>query len=239
MEVKVLAAVFLTLFGMAVAMGQGELTADDLTDMGEIMSRFQDNLQKVGDSGSGILDDIGGGGGSGEPANTTLSASFTASDERRSIQMREKVDVVAVNGSDINISVSGLDASPDSASIRLRNYTGDLAFDGNITMSGTAEVVSLDDLSFDSDSAESIELYVGDPTSLKIDPVPGTDMAFSSVSGRFASDGSFELGDGTAVLRSFTGSFQKRYDGNYSLDGKVYRAVLEEGNSRTEIGGSE
>lgn len=239
MEVKVLAAVFLTLFGMAVAMGQGELTADDLTDMGEIMSRFQDNLQKVGDSGSGILDGIGGGGGSSQPANTTLTASFTASDERRSIRMREKVDTVAVNGSDIDISVSGLDASPDSAYIMLRNYTGRMAFDGNVTMSGKAEVVAFDDLSFDSDSAESIELYVGDPVSLEIDPMPRTDMTFSGVSGRFSSDGSFELDDGTAQLRSFTGSFEKHYDGNYSLDGKVYSAVLEEGNTRTEIGGGD
>jgi hypothetical protein len=239
MEVKVLAAVFLTLFGMAVAMGQGELTADELTDMGEIMSRFQDNLQKIGESGSGILDGIGGGGGSSEPANTTLSASFTASEDRRSIRMREKVDTVAVNGSDINISVSGLDARPESAYIVFRNYTGDMAFDGNVTMSGKAEVVAFGDLSFDSDSAENVDLYVDDPVSLEVDPMPRSDMSFAGVSGRFSSDGSFELDDGAAELRSFTGSFQKQYDGNYTLDGKVHSAVLEEGNSRTEIGGTE
>jgi len=238
MEVKVLAAVFLTLFGMAVAMGQGNLSAEDLTDMGEIMSRFQDNLQKIGDSGSGILDGIGGG-DSDRPANTTLMASFTASDDRRSIRLRETVDTVAVNGSDINISVSGLNASPESASIVLRNYTGDVSFDGNVTMSGTAEVVAFGDLSFDSESSEEIDLYVGDPASLEIDQMPRTDLAFSGVSGRFASDGSFELDDGTAELRSFTGVFRKQYDGNYSIDGRVHSAVLEEGNTRTEIGGTE
>lgn len=235
MEVKVLAAVFLTLFGVAVAMGQGEMTAEDLTDMGELMSRFQDNLQTVSDSGGGLLDSIRDRGGSSEPANTTLEASFTASTDPVSIRLRERVDTVAVNGSDINLSVAGLTAEPDAASIVLRNYTGRLSFDGNVSLDGRAQVMEFEGLSFDSSSAKSVEIYVDDATSLVVDPLPRTDFAFRQVNGRFSSDGSFELSGGTAEMRSFTGSFEKRAS-NYTLDGMVNRAVLEEGNTRTEIG---
>ncbi|MDY6770530.1 MAG: hypothetical protein SV186_01075 [Candidatus Nanohaloarchaea archaeon] len=242
MDIKVLAAVFLTLFGVAVGMGQGNIQADDLTDLSKVTSRFQQNLNKLGGIGGSIADTIGGLTGGTEtssPApNTTMRASFTADTNRTSMTFESRVDTVAINGSDITVKVAGLTADPSSASITLRNYTGKVTFDGNVTIDGSAQLMAFQGLSFNSSEPKDVVIRVEDPGRLAVEGLMREDFTFAHVDGSFSFTGTtITLSDGPATLRSFTGRFEKWSSGRYVLDGKVYRAELGEGSTRFTIGG--
>ncbi|MDY6778148.1 MAG: hypothetical protein SVU32_05755 [Candidatus Nanohaloarchaea archaeon] len=222
MDIKVLAAVFITLFGIAMGMAQGDIQVDDLSDLAKLAERFK-NIRSLG----GGLPDLSGG---KKAPNTSMTASFTGDTGYRTFSFKESVDSIQIRGDRVRLQIAGLTTTPASVSMTLHNFTGTLGMDGNVTVDGTVRSLEVASLPFNTSKPQDVSAVVKDPRYVRIDRMYRTNLQFRSVNGRIKSSVGVIIqlqknDTNPVVFRSFTGTFERNFtSGSYSLDGEVFRA---------------
>ncbi|MCJ7450613.1 MAG: hypothetical protein MUP58_02630 [Candidatus Nanohaloarchaeota archaeon QJJ-9] len=231
MDLKVVAAVFITLYGIAIGMAQGNLTTSDLADINTLYEMFQESLRSIGEGTGGFFS-------STKPANTTIGASFQYG-EPMTLKFSKKVPKVHIKGENARLKVSGLYSNISNLDVRFNNYTGELDFNGNITLDGEFEKVDFGSLPFQADKQQEVKLVVDNPSLLSASKIPNRKFELSSISGVFSSQGkNISLNEDSVKVTSFTGEFGKNFSsGEIFMDGKVFEAELGEGESSISIGG--
>jgi hypothetical protein len=232
MDVKVVAAVFITLFGIAVGMADGDLQMKEVPKLSNLPNVWE--YIKFGDSfsPSGLFN-------SRKPANTSIEASFTADEARFDKKFSDPVERIVVSGKGIEMDIAGFSAGSDRVEVTLTNYTGRVTFNGNVSLDGNVEAIDVGSLHLESKKPRGITLGVSDPTNISMQGIGGVNLDLNTTTGRFSSgDTTVRLTGSPANLKWFEGSLAKNFgSGKYRLEGKVYEAVLGAGDSAVTIGG--
>lgn len=225
MDIKVVTAVFLTLLGVAVAMGAGQLSINDLeipdfsfndvTKFKDVFSRETVENGSIQVSGSFI---------------SQGTRSFTVAPTTVSLVMKDRA-TVTVNGMQL--------ATPPQAEIVFTDFHGDISFgQRNVSVSGEAEGTRVNDITVN--QTRSVTLEQVTIRHVEIDAVAVEELGFETGSGRITVDTgntsqdmdlqneSLQLHDYQGMLR-VTPAKQNRTQNShwsYSVTGNVTQVVL-------------
>lgn len=213
MDLRVLAAVFLTLFAVAIGMSQGALdiqevrgSLDDLRTSGDI----SDLLKRAGSTAS----------------NTTISGSITAAgDTELEIRSGSRLELDIRPSTTATVGDSALQTSGNT-SLVVRGFRGTIHVSpDNMTVKGTTEGITTP--SFDFSYSSPKKLKVGSPSPMiNIMDLKKQTFDFKNATGTVTAEGtSVEVDGEQALFRGFTGNMT--VEGNsYSLEGRLQSAAL-------------
>lgn len=225
---KVVAAVFVTLLAVAVGM------KDPGTGVGSLDASIPDSIGDILDLGGAAISPS-------KTPNISINATFSVEEDIENLEVSEKAKSVRLKGKDAGIELAGLEADVDNLDVILANFTGDISFGENLSLTGTAGSMEFNSLPFTSSEPKEVNVVLLEPSFVSVDKMRSRKMEFSKATGRF----SFGGGDNTlepnkipVSITSFEGVFARNYSsGTYSLDGKIFEAVVGEGSSKAQIGG--
>lgn len=213
MDTRVLTAVFVTLFAVAIGMQHGALstqeffdTLDDFRgagDLGEVIDRTQDRT-----------------------ANTSVSGTLTSSDAVSvSANAPMTVSVTLANGTTARVGDSTLRSSGGST-VRFAGFTGTVTLeDDNLTVEGTARNVTTPALAFTYDAATTVSI-TGPRSDVAMDGLTGQTLTFANATGDIrAGDTSISVDDELARFEHFDGNMSVSGEA-YTLRGEVFAATL-------------
>lgn len=241
MDIKVLTAVFITLFGLAVGMAQGDVQVDDAEDVGGILDR----LSSAGLSLDGLLsfgDGIGlpGGGGTEGPApNTTLEASFTGEVQPFRFST-DRIDELRLSGSDAAMNVSRFTVGTDAFTVSLTNFSGTFVYNETVRLAGSADTIGFQDVPLRSSQREEVQLRMADLEVIEAAGFGPVSFQVSDIDGNFSAAGGRQrqLAAPQANVTSFEGGMTiNASTGVTELDGRIYRARFTGDGFTTVLGG--
>lgn len=214
MDTRVLTAVFVTLFAVAIGMQHGAFSTDQFFDS-------LDGLQDAGDLGD-VLDRQR----PDRPANTSVDArvasastvEITANDPVTvTLALRERTDARV---GDSRLRTTGNDT------VRLDGFTGTVTLSGdNLSVEGTARNVTTSSLTFTYGSPVGV-MVDGPRASVAMDAVTGQTLTFANATGTVtAGDTTIRVDDELARFEHFDGNISVT-DETYTLRGAVFRAAL-------------
>jgi len=223
MDIKVLAAVFITLFGIAVGMADGDLTVDDLSDLDTVKERFDKSMKKI-EKGGDIFDGIDTGKEifeTGEPPNTSITASFTTSSATDSITL-DRGATVTFRG-DTRLTINDLTTSEEDFEGSISGFTGRVSVGTNTSIEGSATALSFSSLSFNTSEPKDVSVDIDAPEFVRISGIERKPLRFERVNGSFSVDGTtVSVQNDSVSLGSFSGEVSYDPAGDrFSLDGRV------------------
>lgn len=228
MNLKVLTAVFITLFGISVGMSQGAFSVDDFTNVSNLTDAVGDTIgglfERTGDRADG-----GGDGTTTVEGNKSFAGTFSTSSAVR-MQLSNPVGVSFAGQA--QVSISGLQTDASSAS--LSNFTGDVEIDVNKSVDGSVDAITVDDSSFSTQDRQDVSMDISTLDELAVEEFVTESVTFQNVTGSFETDaGTFEYdNEQTLEISSFDGEIIIRED-EIELDGVVASASIGD----TTIGG--
>lgn len=245
MDIKVLTAVFITLFGLAVGMAQGDVQVDDPEDAQGIVDRLLSSisLDSLLSLGSGGISLPGGGDGSGggdAPApNTTLEASFTGEIQPFTVRDTGRVDTLEIRGSDASMNVSDFNVGTDEFAVTLTNFSGQFAYNDTVRLAGTAAVIEFSEVPLSAAEETEVRLRMDDLEYMEYDQTDRLSFTVEDIDGNFSTGGrQRDIAAPQANVTSFTGAMTvNATSGITELDGSVYEAVFAGDGFRTVLGG--
>lgn len=242
MDIKVLTAVFITLFGLAVGMAQGDVQVDDPQDAKGIIDRLLSgiSLDSLLSLGSGSISLPSGGGGGDAPApNTTLEASFTGEIQPFSVADTGQVRTLTLRGSDAAMNVSDFSVGTSSFAVTLTNFSGQFVYNDTVRLAGTAEVIGFSEVPLSSAEETEVSIQMSDLEYLEYDQTDRLSFAVHDIAGNFSTGGQArDITAERANVTSFTGELTvNATSGIKELDGTVYEAVFAGDGFRTVLGG--
>lgn len=219
MNIKVLTAVFITLFGISVGMSQGALSIDDLTNVSNVTDSVGDTISPIFDrgDGSGPTDNTGD-----MAANRSFAGTFsTGSTVSTSIDSPVQLSF----DGEATISIGGLQT--DMSKAQLVNFTGDIDLGENASVGGEVDELTVDDSTFTADDRQAVSMEIATLNSLTIKEFVSRSLTFENVTGAFETDsGSFTYDEEqTLAVNSFEGTLTVS-DGEIELDGVVKAASI-------------
>lgn len=243
MDIKVLTAVFITLFGLAVGMAQGDVQVDDPEEAQGILDRLLssislDSLLSLGSGGIGLPG--GDGGGSDGPApNTTLEASFTGEIQPFTVRDTGRVDTLELHGSDASMNVSDFSVGTDEFAVTLTNFSGQFVYNDTVRLAGTAAVIEFSEVPLSATEDTEVALQMDDLEYMEYDQTDRLSFNVEDIDGNFSTGGQQrDIAAAQANVTSFTGSMAvNATSGITELDGSVYEAVFSGDGFTTVLGG--
>ncbi len=239
MDIRILAGVFITLFGIAIAMSGGEVDSNDI--WGQIGSFSADDLSDVTDWNlvSALFPEPGP-----KPANTSISADLTTTHADISVgepaTVRLKIDQqTPLTVGDSQITPGDNDTT--AVTVILRKFTGTFSTTDTVALDGTIHRIETDGLSMNYTSPTSLSLEDAAIDSLQLIGVKHQEVAFDTASGNISTGGSdIALRNESAVFEFFEGeialtALDQGY--RYRLAGDVFRGRIQDKDSTITIGG--
>ncbi|MDY6761881.1 MAG: hypothetical protein SVY41_02435 [Candidatus Nanohaloarchaea archaeon] len=213
MDLRVLAAVFLTLFAVAIGMAQGNV---DVTDV-------RDGLQGIRtgvDLSDALVQDENASGGAAIEGTVT-------SEDAVDLQIRAPARVQFTAGSDTTVVVGGSTLQPEeNTSITAGGFEGNIHIaPDNVTVSGTVTRISTAQLAFDYDTGTEFSTTLETPR-LTLTGMERQSLQFTNATGTVTVDATqIEVDQEQAVFNGFSGNLSVDRSA-FSLVGTVQRAVL-------------
>ncbi|MFB6265900.1 MAG: hypothetical protein ABEI07_02335 [Candidatus Nanohaloarchaea archaeon] len=215
MDLKVLAAVFITLFAVAVAMSQGSLKLDDLGgtlqglegagDLPELLRQAEE--ASINNTVSGTLI-------SGDPATFR-------------IQTPARLRLYGGNISEVTVGTSEVRVQED-ASLTVEGFRGTVELSpGNLSVDGTITGLSTPSFGFVYSSPKQFSVESSEPAIdiLLLDRVP---FQLSNATGSVSASGTtVQVDGGTAWFKGFTGNLSVSIP-RYTLEGRFATAMVGE-----------
>ncbi|MCJ7429090.1 MAG: hypothetical protein MUP66_01740 [Candidatus Nanohaloarchaeota archaeon QJJ-5] len=219
MNIKVLTAVFITLFGISVGMSQGALSVDDLTNVSGLTDKIGDAVSPLFERSSGDNDPTDD---TGTEANKTFVGTFSTD---TAVAMTITSSVQLSFEGQASVDIGGLET--DTATASLTNFTGDVDLGENASISGDVDELVLDDSSFTADDRRSVSMTIESLESVQMDEYISDSLTFENVTGDFETDvGSFTYDEKrTLTIDTFEGTMTIS-DGEIELDGVVQAASI-------------
>ncbi|MDY6766057.1 MAG: hypothetical protein SVW77_01710 [Candidatus Nanohaloarchaea archaeon] len=213
MDLRVLAAVFLTLFAVAIAMAQGNV---DVTDVRESLQDLRTGV----DLSSALTQ--GGNGSTG--ANLTGSIS---SPETVMLDIADPARLRFTAGNTTRAAVGGSTLQPsDGTTITAGGFTGEITIaPDNVSIQGTVTRIATPQLAFDYDQSAEFSTRLTRPL-LTLAGLDGQSIQLGNATGTVTADATeIQVDREQAVFQEFTGNLS--VDGTrYTLTGTVERAAL-------------
>lgn len=227
MNLKVLTAVFITLFGISVGMSQGAFSVDDFTNVSNLTDGIGDTIgglfERTGDRSDG------GDGTTTVEGNKSFAGTFSTSS---AVKMQLSTPVGVSFAGQAQVSIGGLQTDATSAS--LSNFTGDVELAANKSVDGAVDAITVDDSSFSADDRQDVSMDISTLDELAVEEFVTDSVTFQNVTGSFETEaGTFEYDDEqTLEITSFSGEIIIR-ENEIELDGLVASASIGD----TTIGG--
>ncbi|MDY6769303.1 MAG: hypothetical protein SVW02_04315 [Candidatus Nanohaloarchaea archaeon] len=213
MDLRVLAAVFLTLFAVAIGMSQGDVSLDDVSDIAS-------GLQTSGDL-STILQQAGK-----RTANTTITGELTAPDTAElEIRSRSRLELGVGPANTIHVGESTL-STAENTSLVADGFRGTVHIaPDNMTVTGSVSSIATPQFDFSYGSPKSFTVTSPVPKA-SIHYLETQDFKFVNATGAVTASGTrIEVEQERAWFRGFTGNLS--VDGiTYTLEGRIRSAVL-------------
>lgn len=226
MNLKVLTAVFITLFGISVGMSQGAFSVDDFTNVSNL-------TDSVGDTIGGLFERTGDRASGGDETTVEGNKSFAGTFSTSSAVRMQLSNPVGVSfAGQAQVSIGGLQTGAASAS--LSNFTGDVELAANRSVDGAVDAITVDDSSFSADDRQDVSMEISTLDELAVEEFVTDSVTFQNVTGSFETEaGTFEYdNEQTLEITSFSGEIIIRED-EIELDGVVASASIGD----TTIGG--
>lgn len=237
MELRVLVAVFVTLFGIAVGMAGGDVEGDRLLDR---LSEMDDTTDLT-DLNPGMFFDgeFDFFGDDTPPEATHPVTAELVTEEQLEVAVDYPATVTVRPGMDADIQVADAAVSQQSSDpVRLHGFTGTLLFGEQLTVSGTTGAVATTPLTMNYTSQKEVTLSTTNASGRMA--VTGQDISFGAVSGKIGVESTeINLAQDKARFVGFDGDIQfnqttDRY--RFAFDGAVAKAVFREEPTQMTIG---
>lgn len=216
MDLRVLVAVFITLFGIAVGMGQGQI---DTSTFQEVL----DSVRSAGDLGT-LLEQR-----TTKEANITVQGSFTSPSP---IDLRlttpTTLHVTAEGGTELMFGGSTV-TTRTTANLTMAAFTGTVTVDENVSITGTAARLDTPQFTFNASTTEPVSLQADTVDRVAMDDLEQQDLTFRNATGHITAAGgnNIQLAEDDILLTAFTGHLTLTPGtGTYALDGKIYKADI-------------
>ncbi|MFB6294660.1 MAG: hypothetical protein ABEI97_02780 [Candidatus Nanohaloarchaea archaeon] len=214
MDLRVLAAVFLTLFAVAIGMAQGNIDVADVRDGLQGLRTGVDLTdaltQQTGNTSSG----------------TSISGTITAPGSV-DLSIGAPTRLTFTVGGDAAVSVGGSTVEPAAnTSITVNGFEGDIHISpDNVSITGAVTRFATDRIAFDYEEGAEFTAALTTPH-LSVDGLQRQTLQFSNATGTVTADATeIQVSGDQAVLEGFTGNLS--VDGTaYTLDGTVTSAAL-------------
>lgn len=240
MDFRILIAVFITLFGIAIAMEGGELESDQLWD--------SIGSADVPDDISSFLDfEFGGLFASSEPeampANTSFSAKLTTPGTELSIQRPATVTIQLDAETPLTVGDTRITpgSEDESVSMELRGFTGMFSTSETVELDGSIDTIDTDALSMNYSDPKQLSAEDVPADTIHVDELERQDVSFDNATGTIATGSSdISVENESASFESFKGSIDiTAVDDSYQyrMDGKLYQGLIQDGDSTITIGG--
>lgn len=223
MDFRVLIAVFVTLFAIAVGMANGDIDQQNVATL-------TDQLQGLGDL-SQLLDM---GFQSTKPANISLTAALTATGENTiELQRQAALSLELDDGTAVTVGDATLTAT--GGPVRFTGFSGTATFDDDtVRIDGETTGVETAGASFNYTASKEVTVAAAF-TEAAFTGIDSDTIRLVQVDGTVQSGGSTVQESQQAVFEYFDGDITVA-GGTFEVDGKVYRAVLGAGNPPVIIG---
>ncbi|MDY6769743.1 MAG: hypothetical protein SVU88_02100 [Candidatus Nanohaloarchaea archaeon] len=202
MDLRVLAAVFLTLLAVAVGMAQGTLDVQGIQDAAEGL--------KTGGDLSGLLQQAGT-----SAANTTITGTIVSprtADLR--IGARSRLELAVSGETAVDIGDSTLQTADDSELV-VRGFTGRVHISpDNMTVTGTVTGVSTPTFDFSYGSPKKFSVHSPTPR-IAVSRLERQTFRFANATGTVNAGG-------TSVAVDQERAWFRGFSGNLSVDGTTY-----------------
>lgn len=214
MDTRVLAAVFITLFAVAIGMQHGPLNVDDVMDS---LDRFR------GDGLTDLLDRR-----STTAANTSVTASLDSSGPV-TVSVRSS-DLVIALGAGTTAAVGDSTITVDrAANVTVGGFTGTVtASPANVSVAGDATRVVVGGVAFNYSRPKAVDI-TGPRRTFTLTGIQGQTLTLANATGRvdYPASGEFTGYERarTLVFPAFTGNLTVAGDRSYRLAGKVHEEV--------------
>lgn len=216
MDLRVLVAVFITLFGIAVGMGQGQIDA----------STFQDVLDDI--RGAGDLTTLLEQRTKKEP-NITLQGQFTSTSSiDLGLTTPTTLRIAADAGTELSFAGSAV-TTRTASNLTIAGFTGTVTVDENVSIDGTATRLDTAQFTFNFSSAKPFALAADSVERVTLDGIERQSLQFRNATGRITAAGgnNIQLEEDDVLLTAFSGTLGiEPASQQYRIDGKVYQAEI-------------
>lgn len=216
MDLRVLVAVFVTLFGIAVGMGQGQIDTatiqnvlDDVRGAGDLGTLLQQRTEK--------------------DANITLQGTFTSTSPL-DLSLTTPTTLHLTVGARTEIAFAGSQVTPTStANLTIDGFTGTVTVDGNVSIEGSASRLDTPQFTFNTSTPKPVTLTADTVERVTVDGIEQQDLRFRNTTGRITAAGgnNIQLEEDDVSLTAYTGVLTiKPATGTYTLDGRIFKADI-------------
>lgn len=224
MDLRVLAAVFVTLFAIGIGMSQGDLQSRDIfgTLKGFDGTDLSDLLQQKAE----------------RQANNSISARL---ENRAAVQLElgtpTSMSITLDPDTRVRTGDSTLTTSEPSR-ITFQRFTGSVTITGrNVSVDGTARDIAVGSFTFNYSSPKVVRITDGHASAYSFTGIRGQRFVFRNTSGTVTPPFESKTGFETVRFESFRGNLTVPQPNTYEFEGRVFRAMVRSGNTETVIGG--
>lgn len=225
MDLRVMAAVLITLFIVGIGTSGQDLSLKNLPD-------FSNITRSIGDTFKGGFDSVKSSGDS----ETRISSNIVSKGNVSPIMYEGSMRKVVIEGDEISIDLAGFQTS--SREIMLENFSGFVNVGENVSISGKVGSIDIGSKKFDSDSKRILSAISSSPSRISIKNVSKLDLTFSDAEGSLGLNSQqINIDSAPLSFEGFYGMFEKSFaDDSYILEGSVKKGVVGVGESKTVVG---
>lgn len=236
-DLKVVAAVLITLLGIAAGMGQGVVQQQDLANLKDLPAFFS-KLRDVNFDWSPDFFAQGNG-----KDKITISANFNR-DQLQEFELTFSQPIKQLTASYTpssgNIKINGMSISPKGSqgSLKLKNYRGSIKLGSKVSLDGKCSAAELNDVSFNS-SEIKVSTTGFSPSQLQLAGTPPFTLDFEQVSGKLSTGSrntSISLDKRDLDIVGFEGDLEvDSARSSYHLTGNASRVLSVDGGSKVTL----